>query len=357
MGNNYNILVINPGSTSTKVGLYRDVEPIAEITVRHSREELAPYETIFDQYDFRLRVILDELGKQGIELNNLNAVIGRGGLLKPLQSGVYEVTEAIIHDLKNPTMHHASNLGGLLALGIAQKYGIKAFIADPCVTDELQPVARITGLPMVERRSIWHALNQKAVARGYAAKIGKKYEEMNLVVAHLGGGISVGAHRLGRAVDVNNALMGEGPIAPERSGTLPADGWKEVVESGEYSSKELDKLLAGKGGMMAHLGTASILEVLDLIKNGDEHAKLILDAMCYTVGKQIGAMATVLEGKAEVIILTGGIAYSDYVCNYITKMCSFIAPVVIEAGENELGALAYNAVAALDGEIVPMKYE
>ena len=169
MGNNYNILVINPGSTSTKVGLYRDVEPIAEITVRHTREELAPYETIFDQYDFRLRVILNELGKQGIELNNLNAVIGRGGLLKPLQSGVYEVTEAIIHDLKNPTMHHASNLGGLLALGIAQKYGIKAFIADPCVTDELQPVARITGLPMVERRSIWHALNQKAVARGYAA--------------------------------------------------------------------------------------------------------------------------------------------------------------------------------------------
>ncbi|MBP3682886.1 MAG: butyrate kinase, partial [Rikenellaceae bacterium] len=266
MGNNYNILVINPGSTSTKVGLYRDVEPIAEITVRHSREELAPYETIFDQYDFRLRVILDELGKQGIELNNLNAVIGRGGLLKPLQSGVYEVTEAIIHDLKNPTMHHASNLGGLLALGIAQKFGIKAFIADPCVTDELQPVARITGLPMVERRSIWHALNQKAVARGYAAKIGKKYEEMNLIVAHLGGGISVGAHRLGRAVDVNNALMGEGPIAPERSGTLPADGWKAVVESGEYSSKELEKLLAGKGGMMAHLGTASILEVLDRIK-------------------------------------------------------------------------------------------
>ena len=254
-------------------------------------------------------------------------------------------------------MHHASNLGGLLALGIAQKYGIKAFIADPCVTDELQPVARITGLPMVERRSIWHALNQKAVARGYAAKIGKKYEEMNLIVAHLGGGISVGAHRLGRAVDVNNALMGEGPIAPERSGTLPADGWKEVVESGKYSSKELEKLLAGKGGMMAHLGTASIIEVLDRIKNGDEHAKLILDAMCYTVGKQIGAMATVLEGKAEVIILTGGIAYSDYVCNYISKMCSFIAPVVIEAGENELGALAYNAVAALDGEIVPMKYE
>jgi len=357
MGDNYNILVINPGSTSTKVGLFKGLTPIAEFTVRHSREELSQFDSIPSQLGYRRQVIADELDRRGIRPKTLDAIIGRGGLIKPIKAGVYEVTPQIKHDLQHPIGQHASNLGGLLAYEIAHKFHARAFIADPVVVDEMQDVARITGIPELPRQSILHALNQKIVARAYADEVGRRYEDIDLIVAHLGGGISVGAHRHGKIVDVNNALDGEGPMAPERAGTLPAGAWMRLVQSGKYTHKELRRLLSGNGGLTAHLGTASVPEVLARIESGDEKARLVLDAMCYGIGKQIGAMAAVLEGKAEVIILTGGIAHSNYVCDYIRKMCSFIAPVRVDAGENELQALAFNAAAALAGLTTPLPYK
>lgn len=357
MGDNFHILVINTGSTSTKIGYFKGLEMLTEFTIRHSKDEIAQFDTLQDQFDFRLRIILDELQRRNIDLDGLDAVIGRGGLIKPIPAGVYEVTPQIRHDLQHPIGHHASNLGGLLAHHIAHKHKARAFIADPVVVDELQDVARISGLPELPRQSIFHALNQKVTARSYADLIHKRYEDINLIVAHLGGGISVGAHKQGKIVDVNNALDGEGPFSPERAGTLPAGAWMRLVQSEKYTHKQLRRMLSGRGGLVAHLGTNSVQEVIKRIEAGDEHARLILDAMCYGVGKQIGAMAAVLGGKVEGIILTGGIAHNQYVCDYIRRMCGFIGPIHVDAGENELQALAFNAAAALDGVTTPLPYE
>ena len=354
----YTILAINPGSTSTKVAIYQDDKAVREITLRHSTEELAPFASVLDQFDFRKNIILAAMKEAGVTISDIDAVIGRGGLIKPVKSGVYEVNEAMIDDIRNrPRGHHASNLGALLAYDIAKEAGAKAYMADPVVVDELQDVARITGHPDIERESIFHALNQKAMARAYAEKRGLRYEDLNLIVVHLGGGISVGAHCKGEVIDVNNALEGEGPFSPERAGTLPAGAWMRLVQSEKYTHKQLRKLLSGRGGLVAHLGTNSVQEVIKRIEAGDEHARLILDAMCYGVGKQIGAMAAVLGGKVEGIILTGGIAHNQYVCDYIRRMCGFIGPIHVDAGENELQALAFNAAAALDGVTTPLPYE
>ncbi len=352
----FKILTINPGSTSTKTALYEDEAPVFELTLRHSAEEIAQFASIIDQMSWRRDLILNALKEKGFDIKSLSAVIGRGGLVKPIESGVYAVNEALKHDLVNATMHHASNLGGLIAEEIAREAGVPSFIADPVVVDEMIDEARISGLPECPRVSIFHALNQKATARIYAKSVGRKYEELNLVVVHLGGGISVSAHRAGRVIDTNNALNGDGPIAPERAGTLPANSLVDLCFSGRYTREQLQKLLAGKGGMVAQMGTNSMLDISNRMQAGDEKATLMLNTMCYNVAKNIGAMATVLEGRVDAIILTGGIAHDKYVTKYLTDRCSFIAPVAVYPGENELESLAANALMVLRGETEPKVY-
>lgn len=353
----YTILAINPGSTSTKVAIYNDETVVRELTLRHSTEELSAYSSVLEQFDFRKKIILDAMREAGIELSDIDAVIGRGGLIKPVKSGVYEVNEAMIDDIRNrPLGHHASNLGALLAHDIAAAAGAKAYMADPVVVDEMQDVARITGHPEMERVSIFHALNQKAMARVYAEKKGVRYEDLNLIVVHLGGGISIGAHCKGEVIDVNNALDGEGPFSPERAGSLPALALAKWAASGKYDIQQISKFITGRGGYVAHFGTNSALEVSRRAAEGDQKAKLVQDAMCYNIGKAVGAMATVLKGKVDAIILTGGIAHDKYVCEYVTDMVSFISEVVVMPGENELEALAMNALRVLQGKLVPKEY-
>jgi len=353
----YKILVINPGSTSTKIAVFEDTKTIFSKNIRHKAEELSVYTKLIDQYPYRKNVIIEELKEADIDLKCLDAIIGRGGLVKPIPSGVYEVNEAMINDLKIGYLgEHASNLGGIIAHEIATMIGVKAYIADPVVVDELDEVARFTGHPKFERISIFHALNQKAVARTYASSIGKKYEELNLIVAHLGGGISVGAHRQGKVVDVNNALDGEGPFSPERSGTLPVGALARLCFSGTVTYEEVKKMITGKGGYVAYLGTNDAYEVEQRINNGDTYAAKVRDAMAYQVSKTIGEMATVLKGKVDAIILTGGIAYDNYFIEYIKERVSFIAPVICHPGEDEMKALAMNALMVLRNEVEPKIY-
>lgn len=352
-----NILVINPGSTSTKIGVFADSDMIYEQTFRHSDEELRGFDSVIAQLDFRTDIICGALDEEGIDRAKLNAVIGRGGLLKPIASGTYEVNAAMVADLE--TGHygqHASNLGGLIAARIASASGAQAFIADPVVVDEMEDVARVTGMPELRRRSVFHALNQKAVARIYAESIGKRYEDLNLIVAHMGGGISVGAHRKGRVVDVNNALDGDGPFSPERAGSLPSGDLVRLAFSGKYTEAELLKMINGRGGIVAHLGTNDTRIVAKMDDEGDDEAKLVREAMCYNVAKWIGSMAAVLEGGVDAIILTGGIAYGRWETSRIEQMVGKFAPVVVMGGENELEALADNALRVLKGQTAVCDY-
>lgn len=351
--NSFRILVINPGSTSTKIAVFEDNEPIFTKNIKHTLEELSPFPNLIDQYSFRKEIILKELQEANINIQTLNAVIGRGGLVQPIPSGVYEVNSLMLDDLKIGKLgQHASNLGGILADDIARLIpNAKAYIADPVVVDELDEVARFTGHPKFERISIFHALNQKAIARMHANAVGEKYENLNLVVAHLGGGISVGAHKKGRVVDVNNALDGEGPFSPERTGTLPAGALVKLCFSGEYKMEEIQKMITGKGGFVAYLGTNDAYEVEQRIKNGDVYAEKVRNAMAYQVGKAIAEMSAVLHGKVDAILLTGGIAYDKDFVDYVKEMVSFIAPVVLYPGEDEMKALAMNALMVLRGEV------
>ena len=325
----FKILAINPGSTSTKVALYDEERPSLDLTLRHTAEQIARYANIIDQLDWRREMILTALSEHGFDIMQLSAVIGRGGLVRPIPAGVYEVNEAMRRDLTNATMEHASNLGGLLAAEIAAMAGVKAYIADPVVVDEMEDVARLSGHPDCPRKSIFHALNQKATARLHCDRIGIVYEKANLVVAHLGGGISVAAHKQGRVVDVNNALDGDGPFAPERAGSLPAGEFADLCFSGRYTRREVQKMLAGQGGLVAHLGTNSMMQVSERIAQGDEKARLVAEAMCYGISKQIGAMAAAMCGRVDAVILTGGIAHNEFVVRYIEQHCSFIAPVSV----------------------------
>lgn len=352
----FKILAINPGSTSTKVALYEDLQPTMELSLRHSAEDMARFERVIDQLSWRRELIFGALAEKHFDVKQLSAVIGRGGLVKPIPSGVYEVDEALRHDLLHPIEEHASNLGGLLADEIAAMAGVRAYIADPVVVDELDDIARLSGLPACPRRSIFHALNQKATARLHCERTGSEYEKVNLIVAHLGGGISVAAHRQGRVVDVNNALDGDGPFAPERAGTLPAGALADLCFSGRYTREQIQKMLAGKGGVVAHLGTNSMIEVRERIARGDKQAQLITEAMYYTVVKQIGAMAAALGGKVDAILLTGGLTHDNDIGDYITARCAFIAPITTYPGENELEALAANALRVLQGRATPMVY-
>lgn len=344
------IFVINPGSTSTKLALYADLQAVWAGGAHHPSQELAQFAHINEQFDYRLQFVLNRLAESDIALD-FDAVIARGGLLKPTPGGVYRVNEAMRQDLIHAPMEHACNLGALLADHLAQRCGCPAFIADPEVVDELQPEARLTGLPEIGRISIFHALNSKAVSRKYTASIGRHYEEMNLIVAHLGGGISVGAHRQGRVVDVNNALNGDGPFAPERAGTIPAQQLAELCFSGKYSLTQVKRMLNGRGGLLAHLGTNDVATIARRAQEGEEPFLNVLQAMIYGVAKQIGAMYVVLHGKVDAIILTGGIAHSDYCVAMLSEQISYLAPIVLMPGEDEMGSLAFNALGALRGEL------
>ncbi len=354
----FKVLAINPGSTSTKIAVYRNNKSIFLKNIKHTAEEIAQFKTIADQFGFRKDIILKELKEAGINVNKISAVVGRGGLLKPIESGVYEVNDAMKNDLRNSLMgEHASNLGGLIADDIARSLpSAKAYIADPVVVDELEDVARISGHPKFKRVSIFHALNQKAIARLHAKSLDRHYEEMNLIVAHLGGGISVGAHRQGRIVDVNNALDGDGPFSPERAGTIPAGQLAKLCFSGEVTYDEVKKMLTGKGGLVAHAGTNDAYEIELKARSGDAKAKLLQDAMSYNIGKAIAAMAGVLKGKVDAIILTGGIAHNVYLVEYVKEMVGFIAPVAVYPGEDEMQALAMNGLMVLKGEVMPKEY-
>jgi butyrate kinase len=352
------ILAINPGSTSTKFSLFEEDNLMFEITLRHTIEELARFEKVADQFNFRKNLIMKELEARKTEVAGIVAVVGRGGLIKPIESGIYKVNQKMKADLKaGLSGQHASNLGGLIAYEIASLLpGATAYIVDPVVVDELQSVARISGHPEIERRSVFHALNQKAVGRVYATFTGRKYDELNLIIAHMGGGISVGAHRKGRVIDVNNALNGDGPFSPERSGSLPAGQLVDLCFSGKYSHSELMSMLTGKGGMVAYLGTNDFIEVCKMADDGNEKALLIKNAASYQVVKEIGAMAAVLNGDVDAIILTGGMAYHDGYVKNIKSMVEFIAEVVVYPGEDEMKALAFNGLLALDGKIKVRTY-
>lgn len=351
------ILVINPGSTSTKIAVYENETPLLVRNIRHTVDELVPFTTIADQFEFRKSLVLSQLEKEGIPFA-FDAIIGRGGLVKPIPGGVYEVNEAMKQDTLHAMRTHACNLGGLIADDLAKTLpGCRAFIADPGVVDELNEVARISGSPLLPRITIWHALNQKAIARRFAAEHHTRYEELDLIVCHLGGGISVAVHQHGRAIDANNALDGEGPFSPERAGTLPAGQLIDLCFSGKLTKDELKKRISGRAGLTAHLGTTDVLSIVQSIEAGDKHAELVLDAMIYNVAKSIGAAATVLCGKVDAILLTGGIAYSDYVVSRLIKRISFLAPVHIYPGEDEMEALALNALGALRNELPVIVYE
>ncbi len=346
----YKILIINPGSTSTKIGVYEDETQLMEETLRHTTEEIAQYDTIYDQKDFRKNVILDVLKEKDVDLNSIDVVVGRGGLLKPIPGGTYATTPELLEDLKiGKQGQHASNLGGLLAYDIAQEIGVPSYIVDPVVVDELQDVARLSGHPLMDRVSIFHALNQKAVAKRYAKETGKPYDELNLIVVHMGGGVSVGAHKNGQIIDVANALDGDGPFSPERSGGLPSGQLMKVCFSGDYTQAEVGKMINGNGGFNAYLGTNDMREVVEMAKT-DEKAALVRDAFHYQLGKEIGSMAVVLDGKVDQIILTGGIAYNQITCDYFKDHCGFIAPITVYPGEDELLALAQGALRVMNGE-------
>lgn len=349
------ILVINPGSTSTKLAVYEEVEPVWKQSVFHPAKELAQFHHINEQYEYRRTHVLDALRRANIPMA-FDAVVARGGILKPIPGGVYRIDERMKHDLWHSSMEHASNLAALIADELAKEIGCPAFIADPVVTDELRDVARLSGIPEIPRLSVFHALNSRAVSRRYAASIRRKYEELNLVVAHLGGGISVSAHHHGRVVDVNNALNGEGPFSPERAGTVPARQLVDLCFSGKYTQAEIRKLLNGKGGLLAYLGTTDVQTIVRWAHAGNAKHKLVLEAMVYTVAKQIGAMHVALHGQTDAIILTGGIANNAYVISLLREWIEGLARIVVLPGEDEMEALAMNALGVLKGELPLQEY-
>lgn len=350
-------LVINPGSTSTKVGVFEDETLLFEETLRHPTEEIAKYASVIDQKDFRKEIILDFLKEKNCDPKSLDVIVGRGGLLKPIPGGTYAVSDALLADLKKGVQgQHASNLGGILAREIGDKLGVPSYIVDPVVVDELTDKARLSGMPELPRRSIFHALNQKAVARRYAKEHGTRYEDLNLIVIHMGGGVSVGAHDHGKVVDVNNILDGEGCFSPERSGTVPVGDLVKMCFSGKYTQQEIYKKICGNGGFNAYLHTNDARVVEKMVKEGSAEAKLVQDAFYYQIAKDAGAMAAVLCGKVDQIILTGGIAYDPYTLEVLQKYLGFIAPITVYPGEDELLALCQGALRVVTGEEKAKEY-
>jgi butyrate kinase len=355
---NKEILVINPGSTSTKVAVYNGQKEVYLKNIRHEISVLSGFKKIADQFDYRKSMILDDLKQSGFSLENFSIIAGRGGSLKPIEGGVYRVNDVMLHDIKNPMGEHESNLGGAIANAIAQEIGngVYAIIVDPTCVDEMQDVARITGMPELTRISFLHALNQKVIARTYAGELSRKYEDLKLIVAHLGGGISIGAHSGGRIIDVNNALNGDGPMTPERSGGVPAGPLVELCFSGKFTIDEILKKLKGQGGLLAYLRTSDAQEIEQRINSGDKKAELVFTAMAYQISKEIGALSTVLKGKVDGILLTGGLAYSELLINMISERIAHLGEIKVYPGEGEMKALAFNALMVLNNEIEVKEY-
>ncbi len=352
--NNYKILVINPGSTSTAVAVYEGDKEIFSETIRHSTDKLKEFKKLIEQYQFRERLILRLLETKRISLQEFHAIVGRGGALSPLQSGTYRINQRMLDELsERPRVEHASNLGAKIAYEIAEKVKIPSFIVDPVGVDEFDPIARISGMPEIHRESLSHALSSKAAARKAAKELRKNYQELNLIVIHLGGGISVSAHQKGRMIDVNDASS-EGPFSPERTGSLPVQALIKMCYSGQYTQSEMRKKVMGRGGIVAYLGTNNTLEVEDAISRGDQKAELIYRAMAYQVAKEIGVMATVLKGKVDRIVITGNGAgekgeLGNTFVNWIKERVEFIAPIIVYPGSEEMKALALGAVRVLSG--------
>lgn len=357
----WRILVINPGSTSTKLAVFDNEQLTCSETLIHPAEQLAAFPGIADQYAFRRDAVLEFMNHNQVPLASLSAVVGRGGLLRPVASGTYRVNEQMLSYLHTPNKDrdHASNLGALIAHEIAVLAGVPAWIVDPVSVDELEPLARVAGLPDFDRRSFSHALSLKNAGRRAAAQLGRPYEELNLVIAHLGGGISVSAHRRGRMIDVNQALDGTGPFSPERVGGLPFGDVLRLAFSGCASGSSYEQLfrrLTRQGGLLAHLGTNNAIEVEERIKRGDEHARLIYEAMAYQIAKEIGLMATVLKGQVDAIVITGGLAYSQVLLPWIRERVEWIAPLLVFPGQDEMLAMAQGGLRVLRGEEVAREY-
>ena len=353
----FRVLAINPGSTSTKVAVYEEDDLLYEASIHHSRKDIDACGPVVNQDGMRRSVVLKALEEAGVPVSSLDAVVGRGGLVDPIDSGTYLINDRMLADLVHSAASvHASSLGGIIASDIAKSAGIPSFVVDPVVVDELEPSAKLTGFPGIERRSIFHALNQKAVARRVARKMGIVYENGRFIVAHMGGGVTIGAHRYGRVIDVNDALSGEGPFTPERTGAIPALPLIRLCFSGAYTEQELVDKVTKSGGMTAYLGTNDLRKCERLIKEGDEYAALVLESMAYQVSKEIGAMVAVLEGRVDAIILTGGLAYSNRFTGCIKQRVGLIAPIEVFPGEEEMLALAEGALRVLHGEEKSLEY-
>ncbi len=353
------ILVINPKNTSSKIAVYKDSKMCFLKTIKYTDEQLAACGNVSGQLEMRKKAILQELRDNDINVNKLQIVVARGGLVKPVKSGVYEVNQALREDLMQGVMGmHATNLGGVIAADIAAMTNARALIADPVVVDELEEVARISGHPLFERKSVFHALNQKVVARKYAKSISRKYEDLNLLVVHAGGGgISVGAHKNGRVVDVNQAFDGDGPFSMERAGSLPTGDLIKLCYSGKYTQAEVMEMITAKGGLFAYLGTTNLNTIDKRIAEGDEKAAFFMYAMAYQLAKEIGAMCTVLDGKPDAIILSGDLFHYSSFTRHLTKKVEKISGIAIYPDEDEIDALAMNAIGVMKGEIEVLEYK
>lgn len=352
------ILAVNPGSTSTKIAIFENEKEVWDLKLTHSNEELAPFgSNIFEQYTFRRDVIVNALNEAGYPVASLDGIVGRGGLVKPIPGGTYIVDDNLLKDLEIGILgQHASNLGGPIAAELAKTANCNAFIVDPVVVDEMKPIAKFTGNPLLTRRSIFHALNQKAVARRAAEELGKKYEESNFIVIHLGGGISVGAHKNGQVIDVNNALDGDGPFTPERSGGLPAGDLAKLCFSGKYTLSDIKNMIKGNGGIVSYLGTNDMMKVEDEVNAGNNEWLRVYKAMAYQISKETGAMAAVLKGKVDAIVVSGGIAYDKKFIGWLKEHIDFMGKVIVYPGEMEMEALALGAYRVLSNQEEPKIY-
>ena len=357
MDEKYRLLAINPGSTSTKIALFENDTQTFSVNVSHDAAKLKEFPEISDQFPYRKETILIELAKKNISLKGMDAFVGRGGGLVGLEGGTYTVNEILLHHARiGFTVKHPATLGSQLAHDFALTYGGKAFVVNPPDVDEFDPIARVSGLRDVPRESRGHPLNQKEVGIRYAAEIGRRYEDLNLIISHIGGGVTVTAHRRGRMADSTDVINGDGPMAPTRAGAIPAVAIIRMSYSGKYTERGMYDRITKNGGLVDHLGTADVCEIQERIKNGDAYAKLVYDAMIYQIGKNIGAYATVLKGEVDAILLTGGIAHDAYLVEKITDMVKFIAPVKVYAGEFEMEALAAGALRVLTGREQPKTY-
>jgi butyrate kinase len=354
----YKILAINPGSTSTKIAIYDDENLVYNKTIRHSTDVIQSFETVYEQYDFRKNAILDTLQEADLSIDSFDAIVGRGGMLNPIEGGTYLVNQKMLDYIKQaPRGEHASNLGCVIAKDLADRINVPSFIVDPVAVDEMEDIARYTGMPLIQRQSLFHALNQKAVALKASKELHKSYKEVNLIVAHLGGGISVGVHKNGRVIDVNNALDGDGPMSPERSGGVPLGPLYKMAFSGKYTLKEIKRMNYGNGGLVAHLGTNDGLEISKRIEAGDQKAKLMVEVMCYQIAKEIGSCATVLKGNVDAIVITGGLAFDEMIIQEISERVKFISRIMIFPGEDEMEALAFGALRVLRKEESYKEYQ